>query len=300
MVAEPGVPRATYLLRHVFAEMRNGNSVLVADFGGAEGDVLAGISKAGSTALIDVDARDGVFPLGGFCSLREDARATAGEILTAWFCPHGHLDESHDLRTALHLFARLPLLLPRSGLYVWRRFLIDRAFRRDCLESLRREGTDPAPLLAARPGTVLWRVLAERAARVLGHDDTMVRIFPIAHPDLLVEPADEPELRIVQFQAPWSQRSDRYRTLLWLHLLTALTLRRPRGKDIRSHVGRLIVVDPPRALWQNATLPADHVESGLRATLVTSDSEPAAPATRVSQERAPGSRQSHRLAVRSR
>lgn len=49
-----------------------------------------------------------------------------------------------------------------------------------------------------------------------------------------------------------------------IRLPTALTLRPARGKDGRSHVERLIVVRPPRALWQNARL-------------LASDSEPAAP-----------------------
>lgn len=280
VVADPGVPRTTYLLRLVSAEMRNRSSVLLADFGGAEGEVLAGTLRAGQTILIDADARDGVFPLGGFHALGKEAREAAGEVLAEWFRPHGHLAESNDVRAALGLFARLPILLPRSGLYLWRRYIIDRPFRRDCIRALQREGVDPSPLLAAHPGTMLWRVLVERADKVLGHDDTIDRIFPVARPEALVEASEDPELRIVQCQSPWSPRSDRYRTLLWLHLLTALAVRPGRRKDDRSPVERFVLVDPPRPLWQTAKLLAAHGETGLRVTLVTADVEPDAPPER--------------------
>lgn len=254
--------------------MRAGHSVLLADFGGTEGELLAALLRIGSSVLVDIDARDGIFPLGGFHALTQESREAAGGLLAAWFVPHGYLAESHDVRALLDLFARLPVLLPRTGLYVWRRYLIDRGFRRECVRALRRDGIDPSPLLAARPGTLLWRLLVERVEKVLGHDDTMDRVFPIAEPGALVEPAEGPELRIVQFQMPWSARSDRYRTLLWLHLLTALSIRPARRNDGRSHVSRFVLVDPPLALWQSAKLLAEHVQTGLRATLVVADRQP--------------------------
>lgn len=227
LVAEAEVPRTGYLLRQVSSELRDGHTVLVADFGGADGELLAGLSRNGRSVLADVDSREGVFPLAGLRSLQAQAREAAGEILAGWLRPPGHLAESRDVRALVGLIARLPVLLPRTGLYAWRRFLIDRGFRRECVRGLRREGMDPSPLLGVRPGSVLWTVLSQRVEQVLGHDDTLDRVFPLADPAPLVEPSTVPELRIVQSQAPWAGRASRYPALLWLHLLAALASRPP-------------------------------------------------------------------------
>lgn len=277
LVAEAEVPRTGYLLRQVSSELRDGHTVLVADFGGADGELLAGLSRNGRSVLADVDSREGVFPLAGLRALPAEAREAAGEILAGWLRPPGHLAESRDVRALIGLIARLPVLLPRTGLYAWRRFLIDRGFRRECVRGLRREGMDPSPLLGVRPGSVLWTVLSQRVEQVLGHDDTLDRVFPLADPAPLVEPSTVPELRIVQSQAPWAGRASRYPALLWLHLLAALASRPRRRRDGRSHVERLILIEPPPAAWGSADLLAPLLRAGLRVTVVTADRRASAP-----------------------
>jgi len=245
------------------------------DFGGIEGDVMAATLRAGPTTLIEADSRDGIFPLGGFALLPPGAKELAAAIFAGWLQPHDRIGAASEICEALNLLARLPLIVPHSSLYVWRRYLLDRTFRRAVIHAIEKSGVDAAPLLAARPGSFLWNVLSERVGHVIGHDDTIDRIFPIAHPEQLVEPADQPVLRVLGIKPPWSSRADRYRTLLLLQTITALAVRPPARKDGRSHVGRLVVIDPPRAIWQSLRLLEDFVTSGLRVAVITSEPEPA-------------------------
>jgi group II intron reverse transcriptase/maturase/CRISPR-associated endonuclease Cas1 len=136
------------------------------------------------------------------------------------------------------------------------------------MRALNRERVDPSPLLTARPGTVLWAQMAERIEGVLGHDDTIDRVFPTADPAALTEPGPSPELRIVQMQAPWSDRPARLPLLAWLQVAAGLAARPGRRTVGRSHVERLVVIDPPAGLWPLGGLVAS-LEHHPRLTVVT-------------------------------
>lgn len=276
VVVEPGVARTGYLLRQIAAEMNDGRSVLVVDFGGSEGELLATLSKHGRTVLVDVDARDGVFPLGGLRALPPSARDTAADLFASWLRPRGVAGEGHVIREAVSLLARVPVVLPRTNLYAWRRYLLDRGYRREVVRALQRERIDAAALLTARPGTVLWSQLAERIEGVLGHDDTVDRVFPQADPAALSEPARAAELRIVQMQAPWTDRVARLPMLAWLQVVAAVGARPNRRSDGRAYVERLVVVDPPAGLWPLAEL-LGGLADRPRLTVVTAVSRPPVP-----------------------
>lgn len=276
VVVEPGIARTGYLLRQIAAEMRDGRSVLVVDFGGAEGELIATLSKQGRAVVIDVDARDGVFPLGGLRALPGPAREAAADLFASWLRPRGVAGESHVVRGAVALLGRLPVVLPRTNLYAWRRYLLDRGFRREVVRALQRERIDTSPLLAAKPGTVLWSQLAERIDGVLGHDDTIDRVFPTADPAALVEPARAPELRIVQMQAPWAERGARLPVLAWLQVVAALSSRPPKRPDGRAYVERLILVDPPPGVWQLGEM-VGALPDRPRLTVVSSVARPPSP-----------------------
>lgn len=276
VVVEPGVARTGYLLRQIAAEMRDGRTVLVVDFGGAEGELLATLSKQARAVIMDVDSRDGIFPLGGLRALPASAREAAADLFASWLRPRGVAGESHVVRGAVTLLGRLPVTLPRTNLYSWRRYVLDRGYRREVVRALQREGVDTSPLLAAKPGTVLWTQLAERIDGVLGHDDTIDRVFPAADPASLVEPARAPELRIVQMQAPWTERGARLPILAWLQVVAALACRPTKRGDGRSYVERLIVLDPPPTVWSLGEM-VGALQDRPRLTVVTAVARPPSP-----------------------
>lgn len=252
VISPPCVARTGLLIRQVSAEARSGSSTMMLDFSGNEGAMLALSIQDCRTVLIDADARSAVFPLGGWNLLPDDVRETVQRMLRSWLLPDGRVGHGMDLIRAAEALASLPLSLPRTTLYSWKRFLLDKTYRRRLPAALKQQGVDPTPIMLARPGTALGATLSDRIDKILGHDDTLDRVFPYPEPALLVETSRKPELRIVRLPAPAGEGDrSKFAILGYLQVLTSLAVRPPPRSGVREcHVQRLIVVDPPQQVQE--------------------------------------------------
>lgn len=168
--------------------------------------------------------------------------------LAGWLKPHGAMADSTDVIGAIHILSQLPTVLQRTTLYGWRRFMLDRAWRGIALRDLQKTGLKVDVLANARPGTGLWRILEERVHHVLGHDDTIERVFPMADPALLCESSPRPEVRCVRIPVPGPKVS-RHALLSAVQVLVGISVIPTRRKDDpRAKVGRLVIIDPPPEL----------------------------------------------------
>lgn len=244
-MAAPSLARSGYVLRLATAEVGAGRSMLVADFGSGEVEQLAAASRTGRVVVASACERDHVFPVGGWHALPAASARPLQQWLASWLRPAGALGDARDVGEAIDTLAALPFVLRDSTLYGWRRFVLDPGFRGRVSQTLPRAGLDPRVLHGARPGTGLWRILRERVDHVLGHDDTIDRVFPAADLAALVEPSARPEVRCVLL-GRGTPVVTRYQLLGWVQVLAALAnLASPRRADPRALVSRLLVIDPP-------------------------------------------------------
>jgi len=245
-VAPASVARTGLILRQVSAEARSQASTLMLDFSESEAELIASGIQACPVALIDADARSSVFPLGTWDGLPDEVANRLQEVFRSWLLPDGRVGHGRDLIEAAEALASLPFKLPRTSLYAWRRYFTDRGYRRAVQRALRERGLDPRALQVARPGTGLAHALVQRIDAVLGHDDSLDRLFPHADPAALTAPARKPELRVVRSPAGTGDPRHRMATLVFTQVLAGLALR-PGGRaaDARGAVRRLIIVEPP-------------------------------------------------------
>jgi RNA-directed DNA polymerase len=245
MVAPASRARSGYLLRLATAEVGAGRSMLLLDFGSGETELLAFACRSGRVVVCDTAARERVFPVGGWHATASGPARGLAAWLAGWLRPHGVLADAADVQALVESLGAVPFAARESTLYAWRRLLDDTPFRGALTRELDKAGVNVRALRAARPGTGLFRLLRERVEHVLGHDDTLDRVFPRADPSVLVEPSPRPEVRCVRFPLP-DGRASRHASLCLMHALLAVGSRERRRKDDpRAHVGRLVLVDPP-------------------------------------------------------
>ena len=271
-IAPPSIARTGMLLRQVSAEARGGTSTLMLDFSDTEAEIIASGIQRCPAVIVDADARSSVFPQGSWDGLPEDVAASLRHLYVGWLLPNGKVGHGRDLSEAAESLASLPFILPRTSLYAWRRFFTDRDYRRAVQRALRSRGVDPRPLQLARPGTGLARALVQRVDGIIGHDDSLDRLFPHVEPGALTTTARQPELRIVQSTAATTAETrHRMAVLVFTQILAALA-GRPTGRsaDARGAVRRFILVQPPQPVQQLLSLLPLTVDEKIRVTVVLS------------------------------